>query len=124
MSEAPKLEIPDTFRQIAEKNVEQARAAYTQMMDMVRQAQMLLTRSSGAMTEGALDVQFKMMRFAEQNIEANFKLAGDLARARDMKEYFEIQSSHAQKQMQTYASQAQEIGRIMTELAQKAQSKS
>jgi hypothetical protein len=65
-----------------------------------------------------------MMRFAEQNIEANFKLAGDLARARDMKEYFEIQSRHAQQQMQTYAAQAQEIGRIMTELAQKAQVKS
>ncbi len=57
-------------------------------------------------------------------MEAGFQLAGELARARDLKEYLEIQSRHAQKQMQTYAQQAQEIGSMMAEAAQKAQPKS
>ena len=121
MADIPNMEIPDAVRQMTERNVEQARNAYSQMIEMARKAQDMVSRSSGAMTEAALEVQAKAMRFTEENIEANFKLAGELARARDMKDYFEIQSRHAQRQMQTYASQAQELGRLMTEAAQKAQ---
>ena len=76
------------------------------------------------MTQTALDIQTKALRFAEQNVEAGFSLASELARARDMKEYMEIQSKHAQRQMQTYANQAQELGRLMGEAAQKVQPKS
>ena len=46
--------------------------------------------------------------------------AADLARARDLKEYLEIQTRYAQKQMQDYARQAQDLGRMMTDAAQKA----
>jgi phasin len=123
MPDMPQMEIPDAVRQLAERNLEQARSAYTQFMDMVRQAQDMLTKSSGVMTDAALEVQGRMMRFTEQNIEAGFSFASELARARDMREYFEIQSRHAQRQMQTYAQQAQELGRLLAEAAQKAQAK-
>jgi hypothetical protein len=75
------------------------------------------------MAESAVDIQQQIFRFAEQNMDAGFQLASELARARDLKEYLEIQSRHAQKQMQTYAQQAQELGRLMAEAAQKAQPK-
>ena len=123
MADSPQMEIPDAVRQLAERNVEQARTAYSQMMDMARKAQDSVSKSSGAMTEAALDIQSKAMRFASENIEANFKLASDLARARDMKDYFEIQARHAQKQMQAYTAQAQELGQLMSTAAQKAQPK-
>ena len=123
MPDMPQMEIPDAVRQLAERNVEQARNAYSQMMDMVRKAQDTMSKSSGSMTETALDVQARTMRFATENIEASFKLAGELARARDMKDYFEIQARHAQRQMQTYTAQAQEIGQLITAAAQKAQPK-
>ena len=38
MFEKPSMEIPDAVREIAERNVEQTRAAYSQFMDMARQA--------------------------------------------------------------------------------------
>ena len=41
------------------------------------------------------------MRYAEQNMEANFAFVGELAKARDLREYMEVQSRHAQRQMQT-----------------------
>jgi phasin len=123
MVDIPKMEIPDAIRQAAEKNVEQARTAYGQLMEMMRKSQEQLMRSSEAMTESALDLQSKMLRFTEENLEAGFKLASDLAKARDMKDYMEIQSRHAQRQMQVYALQAQELGRLMTEAAQRAQPK-
>jgi phasin len=123
MVDIPKMEIPDAVRQAAESNVEQARAAYGQLMEMMRKSQDQLMRSSEAMTESALDLQSKMLRFTEENLEAGFKLASDLARARDMKDYMEIQGRHAQRQMQVYALQAQELGRLMAEATQRAQPK-
>jgi len=123
MYDKPQIEIPEQVRQMAERNVEQARTAYNQFMDMARQVQNLVHRSSGAMAESAAEIQSRALRFAEQNMEAGFQFASELARARDLKEYLEIQSRHAQKQMQTYASQAQELGRMMSELAQKSQPK-
>ena len=123
MADIPKMEIPEAVRAAAEKNLEQARGAYGQMLDMMRKSQEQLTRSSETMTETALDLQGKMLRFTEENLDAGFKLAGELARARDMKDYFEIQNRHAQRQMQIYGLQAQELGRLMAEAAQKAQPK-
>jgi phasin len=123
MPPMPQMDIPEPVRQMAERNVEQSRAAYTQFSDMAKRAQEMVTKSSGTMTQTAIDIQSKAMRFAEQNVEAGFTLASELAKARDMKEYFEIQTKHAQRQMQAYANQAQELGRIMTDAAQKVQPK-
>lgn len=119
----PPMEIPEPVRQLAERNVEQSRSAYMQFVEMAKRAQEMVAKSSGTMTQTALEIQTKALRFAEQNVEAGFSLASELARARDMKEYMEIQSKHAQRQMQAYANQAQELGRLMTEAAQKAQPK-
>lgn len=123
MFEKPGMEIPEAVREVAERNVEQTKAAYGQFMDMARQAQAMVTKSQGAMAVSALELQQRAMRYAEQNIDANFKLASELARARDIKEYIEIQTRHAQAQMQAYAQQAQELGRLMADAAQKAQPK-
>jgi len=123
MTDMPKMEIPDALRQMAEKNIEQSRQAYSQLIESMRQAQEMFSRSSGAMTEVALELQGKIIRFTDENLEASFRVAGDLARARDMKDYFEIQSRHAQLQMHNYALQAQELGRLLAEAAQKTQPK-
>lgn len=123
MPDTPQLEIPDTVREMAQNNVEQARAAYTQFMDMARQAQDMVSKSQGAMAASAMEIQSKAMRYAEQNIDASFNFAADLARARDVREYLEVQSRYAQRQMQAYANQAQELGRLMADAAQKAQPK-
>jgi phasin len=123
MYEKPQFEIPETVRELAERNVEQARSAYTQFMDMARQAQNMVSKSQGAMTQSALEIQSRAMRYAEQNIDASFAFASDLARARDLREYLEVQQRWAQQQMQNYAQQAQDLGRMMAEAAQKSQPK-
>lgn len=124
MSNTPQFEIPAAVRELAERNVEQAKTAYTQLMDMARQAQEMMTKSSGMsgmMPGGAVELQMRTMRYAQENINASFELAAELARARDVKDYVEIQTRFAQRQIKTYTEQAQEIGRLMTEFAQKSQ---
>ncbi len=121
MADLPQFEIPEAMREIAERNVEQARSAYSQFLDMAHQAQELVAKSSDTMAQSAREIQIKAMRYAEQNMEANFSFVGDLAKARDLRDYMEIQSRHAQRQMQAYSDQAQELSRMLADVAQKVQ---
>jgi len=117
------FDIPDGVREMAERNVEQARTAYSQFTDMARKAQDVALQSSQAMNSGAKELQAKTLSYAEQNVDASFTFASDLAKARDLKEYMEIQQRYAQKQMESFTEQAQDLNRLMSEAAQKAQSK-
>jgi phasin len=123
MSDKPQFEIPEAVRELAERNVEQARSAYGQFMDMARKVQDMVSQSQGAMAASAMELQSQVTKFAEENIQASFRFASDLSRARDLKEYMEIQQRYAQNQMKTYAHQAQELGKLMSEAAQKARPK-
>lgn len=121
MADLPQFEIPEAMRDMAERNVEQARSAYNQFLDMARQAQDLVAKSSDTMAQSAREIQLKAMRYTEQNMEANFAFVGELAKARDLREYMDIQSRHAQRQMQTYSDQAQELSRLIADVAQRVQ---
>lgn len=119
MSQNP-FEIPQALRDLAEKNVEQARTAYGQFMDAMTQAMGMWAKAvpGNQMTSGFQAVQDRATKFAKDNAEAGFALARDLASAKDVQEILALQSRYAQTQMQAYASQAQELARLMTEATQ------
>ena len=119
------FEIPQQIRELAEKNVEQARAAYGQYMDAMTQAMGIWSKGipENQMTSEFKVVQDRAIGFAKQNAEAGFALAADLAKAKDIAEMMSMQNRYAQTQMQSYALQAQELGRLMTEAVQGMQSR-
>jgi phasin len=123
MAPAPQFEFPTQMRELVERNVEQLRAACAQFMDAVRKAQDMMGTMvpDNPMTAGAKQVQERTMRFTQQNLDASFSLAGELAKAKDFTEILEIQSRHAQLQIVTYSTQAQEFGRLMAQAAQNSQ---
>jgi hypothetical protein len=91
-------------------------------MEMARAAQDLIGSMvpSNPVTAGIKDAQNQSMRFAQQSIDAMFALASELTKAKDLHQVFEIHGRHAQTQMQAYSSQAQELGRRMVDMAQRA----
>ena len=119
MAQTP-FEIPQQLRELTEKNVEQARAAYGQFMDAMTQAMGMWLKAmpSNEMTSGFEAVQNKATKFAKQNAEAGFQLANEIANAKDIQDVLALQSRYAQSQMQNYALQAQELGRLMAETVQ------
>ena len=119
MPDMPPFEIPTALREQAERNVEQARVAYGRFMDMAGKAQEMVARSTEAMGTTALEIQDRALRFTQSNMNASFAFAADLARARDAKEAFEIQTRYSREQMDSYTRQAQELGKLMAEAAQK-----
>jgi phasin len=125
MTEKQTFEIPQQLRELAEKNVEQARTAYGQFMDAMAQAvSAWSSASSDTVTSGFIAAQERGIQFAKENAEAGFALANELTKAKDLQDLLRLQSSFAQKQMQSYARQAQELGRLMAEATRSAMPKS
>jgi hypothetical protein len=124
MADNPSFDIPPELRDLAEKNVEQARAAYGQFMDFLTQAMGAWASTPGAAEFGGFKVvQEKAIGFAKENAERSFALASDLARAKDIQEVVTLQSRYAQTQMQTFGIQAQQISWLMADALRAMQSK-
>jgi phasin len=121
MAETP-FEIPPELREMAEKNVEQARAAYGQFMDFLTQAMGAWANSPGsAELRGFRAVQERAIAFAKENAERSFALASELARAKDVQEVLTLQSRYAQTQMQTFGIQAQQLSWLMADAVRNTQ---
>ena len=114
------FEIPPQLREVAEKNIEHASAAYAQMMGAMTQAIDTWAKpiSSNKIASNFKAVQDQAMVYAKQNGEAGFTLASELARAKDLNELFALQSKFAQAQMQAYVNQAQELGKLTAQAFQ------
>lgn len=125
MAQPPSFEIPQQLRELAERNVDQARTAYSQFMDAMSKAVGMWASAMPAtdMTSGFKVVQERAARFAKQNADAAFAMAGEIAAAKDIQDILAIQTRYAQTQMQSYALQAQELSRLMAEAAQSFQPK-
>ena len=121
MPEKQIFQSPQQLRELAEKNIEQARTSYGQLMDAMTQAMSAwLSAPSEAMTSGFRAVQERAIQFAKENAEAGFALANELTKAKDLQDVLRMQSRFAQKQMASYAKQAQELGRLMAEATRSA----
>ena len=124
MPEKQDFQIPQELRELAEKNVEQARVAYGQLMEAMTQAvRAWSTAPSTVVASGFKVVQERAIQFAKENAEAGFALASELAQAKDLQDVLRLQSNFAQMQMQSYARQAQELGRLMAEATRSGESK-
>ena len=122
MAETKQTEIPQEMREFAVQSIDQARAACSQLMDAAHKAQEMLKTiiPPNPVAQGLSEVQERAMRFTQQNLDAGFSLAHELAKAKDLAEALQIQSRHAQLQMHAYALQAQELGILVNAAAQKA----
>jgi phasin len=115
MAQNNPFELPQQLRELAEKNVEQARNSYTQFLDAMSKAAGMWSSAipQNEATSGFKSIQERAARFAKQNADACFSMATELAAAKDIQEIMSIQSRYAQVQMQAYSTQAQEMSRLM-----------
>jgi len=123
MAENKPFEIPPQVRELAEKNIDQARKFYDQWMEGISQVMnMWSSTPAGEMVPGFDSLRERTIKFAKGNAEAAFAQAEKLAQAKDVQDLMTLQSHYAQAQMRSYATQAQELGRLMTTAMQNMQS--
>ena len=95
MTQDQKFEIPQELRQLAEENVERARQLYLQFMDGVGQAMAAWSSaSSNVIAPGFHEVQERAVKLANENADAAFKLAKDVAQAKDLHELIDLQTRY------------------------------
>ncbi|WP_395666685.1 phasin [Methylocella sp.] len=99
-------QIPTQFRDMAEKNFEQAREAFLGFIGAAQKA----TGSADAIPTPAKEAVTKAMTFAESNVNAAFDLAQKLLHAKDVQEVFSLQAEFAKTQLEAIQSQAKEFG--------------
>jgi len=108
------FEIPQELRQLAEENVERARQLYLQFMDGVEQTMAAWSAPRSNVIKPSFDeVRERATKFTKENAEAAFKLAKEVANAKDLQELLSLQSRYVQSQMQWYADQTQDFGKLM-----------
>jgi hypothetical protein len=123
MAENNPFEISPQVRELAEKNIDQARKFYDQWMEGISQLMNMWSATpAGEMVPGFDSLRERAIKFAKDNAEAAFTQAEKLAQAKDVQDLMTLQSHYAQAQMRSYATQAQELGRLMTAAMQNMQS--
>jgi hypothetical protein len=119
MAENKPFEIPPQLRELAEKNIDQARQFYDQWMEGVSQVMSMWSATpAGGMVPGFDSLRERAIKFAKDNAQAAFGLAEELAQAKDMHHLMTLQSHYAQAQVRSYVAQTQELGRLMTDALQ------
>jgi len=121
MAQDQPFAIPSQLRQLWESNLDHARSAYGQYVDMLAQASEVLARTmpTSEMASGLEAIQQRTIQFAKQNADAYFSFAGELGKANDIQEILAIQNRYAMTQMQAFAHQAQELARLIAEATQR-----
>ncbi len=117
------FEIPQTMRDLTEQNIKQAHAAYEQMTDFMTKAMgaWMGVVPSNAVADGFKDVQNRAVEIAKKNAETAFALVDKMSKAQNFQEVLTLQARFAQDQMQAFASQTQELHKLVGDALQKSQ---
>jgi hypothetical protein len=108
MPQNPLFEIPRELQLLAENNVERARQLNFQFLDGVSKAMTVWpSTSSYVITPGFQEVRERAVKFAKENADVAFALAGNVAKAKDIRELLGLQICYVQSQMRWYADHTQ-----------------
>lgn len=114
---APTFEIPTEMRAFAEKSVDQARTAVSNLMGTAVKTAGQVQTSSKSMQESLHAVVAKGFDQVQDNAGATFDFAQKLVRSRDMREALELQAEFLRTQIATMQAQAKDLGAMIQKAA-------
>jgi len=115
------FEIPQQLRDVAEQNMKQAHAAYEQLTDFVTKAMdaWMGTMPASPMATGFKDVQHRAAEIAKKNADSAFALVEKITKAQNFQEILTLQTQFAQDQMKAFATETQELHKLIGDAVQK-----
>ena len=122
MAENP-FEIPQHLRDLAEENIKQAHAAYEQLTDFITKAAgaWMDAMPASPMVTGFKEFQDRAAEIAKTNADSAFALVEKIAKSQNFQEILTLQTQFAQEQMKAFATQTQELHKLIGETVQKVQ---
>lgn len=111
------FDIPAEMRTLAEKSVEQAKAAFETFVSATQQAVNAAQNHALNAHNGARDVGELAMRFAERNITSSFQFAQQLLQAKDVQAVTKLHTDYVNSQMAALTEQARELSKHASKMA-------
>jgi phasin len=111
------FEVPEQMRALAERGVSQARDSYAKFKDAAESHNSAIETFFANASKGAGEYSAKAVEFLKANTTANLDFAQELFGVRSPSQVLELWTSHARKQIETYAAQAKELGELGQKVA-------
>ena len=114
-------QMPESMRALAEKSVAQTREFYVHSFEAVLESWERFVVAAG---QGTVALNRKAIDITRRNINTSFGLAERLARAKNLAEAMELQTTYWRKQVGELASQAGEMRTLTTRVTADVQRRS
>ena len=108
------------LREMTERGMDQAKAAYDQFKGSAQEAVELLDGSATALKTGGTELNMKAIEFFQNNVNAGFDFARRAAAVKDVQEFVELQSTFARDQLAAYSQQVRDLSELSVKVAEGA----
>lgn len=112
-----KIEMPEMFRELAEKSVEQAKDSYARLRTAAEQATDMVEDTYLTATRGATEFNAKALEALRANVNASFDYARELLAAKSLSEAVELSATHMREQFDALSAQAKEFSALAQKVA-------
>ena len=114
------LEIPEAFREMAEKGIAHARDTYAKAKVASEEAAVLLENSYTTVAKGVTDYNLKLIEIARTNTRAAFDYAHELLGVKSPSELIELTTAKMRKHFEIASAQNNELCALAQETATEA----
>jgi phasin len=116
-TQTPKsAEVPQAFRDVAEKSTAQAKENFEKVSAAASAATDQMKNAYSTTFKGAQDYSTKVLEFAHANINASFEHARKLSSVKSPTEFFALSNDHLRQQFEIMSRQAQELAAIAQQM--------
>jgi len=118
--DASATEVPEMFREMAEKSVEQAKEGYARMRSAAEEATDIVEDTYLTATRGATEFNLKAIEALRANVNASFDYARELLAAKSIPEAAELYTTHMRRQFEALSAQAKDFSSLAQKVATEA----
>ncbi len=115
--EAQAAQVPEYFREFAEKSVEQAKDNYARIRNAAEGATDMVEDTYLTATRGATEFNKKAIEALRSNVNSSFDYARDLMSVKSFSEALELSASHMRQQFEALSDQAKEFSELARKVA-------
>jgi phasin len=102
---SPTMQVPEAFREIAEKSVAHAKDNCEKAKAVAEEAATHLRNIYTTAAKGAADYNLKVIEIARTNANAAFGYADDLLGVKSLSEFIELSTAHARRRFEAITAQ-------------------
>lgn len=112
-----KIQVPEVFREMAEKSVEQAKEGYARLRTAAEDATDVVEDTYLQAARGATEFNLKAIEAIRTNMNASLDYARELLAAKSMSEAVELSATHLRMQFDALSAQAKDFSTLAQKVA-------